>query len=47
MLFQSSDLVEFEPAPDGARFLVHVEQGTSDPPVHILTNWPARLAGQQ
>ncbi|MDQ6803335.1 MAG: hypothetical protein M3041_21240, partial [Acidobacteriota bacterium] len=47
MLFQSADLVEFEPAPGGSRFLVQIEEGTTDPPVHILTNWPARLAGRQ
>ena len=48
MLFQSSDIVEFEPAaPDGSRFLVQFEERTSDPPVHVLINWSARLAGRQ
>jgi serine/threonine protein kinase len=45
MLFQFADLVDFEPAGDGSRFLVQIEEGAADPPVHILTNWPARLTG--
>ena len=46
MLFQSGDLVEFEPAADGSRFLVQLEERTSDPPVHVLINWPERLSAQ-
>jgi Tol biopolymer transport system component len=47
VLFQSADMIEFEPAPDGSRFLVQTEERKSDPPVHVLVNWPARLAGRQ
>ncbi len=43
MLFQSADLVEFEPVADGSKFLVQSEERTSDPPVHVLINWQARL----
>ena len=47
MLFQSADAVEFEPAADGSKFLVQLEERTSDPPVHVLINWPARLAAEK
>jgi Tol biopolymer transport system component len=47
MLFQSADLVCFEPAADGARFLVQSEERTSDPPIHILINWPSRLGPER
>jgi Tol biopolymer transport system component len=47
VLFQSADMVEFEPSADGSRFIVQLEERTSDPPVHVLINWPARLAGRQ
>jgi len=42
-LFQSRNAVDFEPAADGARFLVQIEDQPLDPPVHLLINWPARL----
>lgn len=44
MLFQSTDIVEFEPAADGSKFIIQFEERTSDPPVHVLNNWPARLS---
>jgi eukaryotic-like serine/threonine-protein kinase len=42
-LFQSPEAVTFEPAPDGARFLVQLEQRTNEPTVQILTNWRTRI----
>ncbi len=46
LLFQASAAIDFEPAPDGSRFLVQLEQRSVDPPVHLLINWPARLSAQ-
>jgi len=46
LLFQASEAIDFEPAPDGSRFLVQLEQRSLDPPVHLLINWPARLSAQ-
>ena len=40
-LFQVADAIDFEPAPDGARFLVQL-QPTAEPPVRLLINWPQR-----
>lgn len=47
MLFQAADAVDYEPAPDGSRFLVQLEEGANDPPVHLLINWQARLRGER
>ena len=44
LLFQSTDLVDFEPAADGSRFLVQLEERSTDSPVHMMINWPARMA---
>jgi dipeptidyl aminopeptidase/acylaminoacyl peptidase len=44
VLFQAVEAIDFEPAPDGSRFLVQLGERSLDPPVHILINWPARLA---
>ena len=44
MLFQASNAIDFEPSPDGSRFLVQLEERSLDPPVHLLINWPSRLA---
>src|SRR5205085_3608953 len=44
LLFQSPNAVDFDPAPDGSRFLVQLEERTQEPPVHILINWSARLS---
>jgi dipeptidyl aminopeptidase/acylaminoacyl peptidase len=46
MLFQAVDAVDFEPAADGSRFLTQLEERSTDPPVHLLINWPARLRAQ-
>lgn len=46
MLFQASNAIDFEPAPDGSRFLVQLEEPSLDPPVHLLMNWPSRLNTQ-
>jgi hypothetical protein len=47
MLFQAAEAVDFEPAADGSRFLVQIEERSNDPPVHMLINWPARLAAEK
>lgn len=47
LLFQAAGAVDVEPAADGSRFLVQVEERTSDPPVHLLINWPARVRTNQ
>ncbi|MCA1559658.1 MAG: protein kinase [Acidobacteria bacterium] len=39
--------VDFEIAADGTRFLLHLEERTTEPPVHLLLNWRARQGGQQ
>ncbi|MDQ6803337.1 MAG: hypothetical protein M3041_21250 [Acidobacteriota bacterium] len=44
MLFQAAEAMDFEPAPDGSRFLVQLEERSLDPPVHLMINWPARPA---
>jgi serine/threonine protein kinase len=46
MLFQSADIVNLETT-DGSRFLIQVEERTADPPVHVLVDWPARVAEKQ
>jgi dipeptidyl aminopeptidase/acylaminoacyl peptidase len=43
MLFQAADAVDYEPSPDASRFLLQLEEGSSEPPIHLLINWPARL----
>jgi eukaryotic-like serine/threonine-protein kinase len=43
MLFQAAEAVDFEPAADGSRFLVQLEERSPEPPVHLLINWPSRL----
>jgi dipeptidyl aminopeptidase/acylaminoacyl peptidase len=42
-LFQAAGAVDYEVAPDGTRFLVHLDQNSSAPSVHLLFNWRARL----
>jgi Tol biopolymer transport system component len=42
-LFQSVDLVDFEPAGDGSRFLAQVTERSGDTSLHLLLNWPAVL----
>ena len=42
MLFQAADAVDYEVAPDGARFLVHLLE-RRQPPVNLLVNWLAGL----
>ena len=43
VLFRAAGAVDFDIDPSGRRFLVTLEDGTSEPPIHIMTNWPARL----
>jgi eukaryotic-like serine/threonine-protein kinase len=45
-VFQTADIVDFEPAADGNRFIAQIEERSTEPPVHLLTNWPARLRAQ-
>ncbi|HVR43113.1 MAG TPA: protein kinase [Thermoanaerobaculia bacterium] len=44
LIFQAADIVDFDPSPDGSRFLVQLQERTSEPPIQLLTNWPGRLA---
>jgi hypothetical protein len=39
------DVVDYEPAADGSRFLMQLEQRASTAPVHLLVNWKGRLEG--
>ena len=43
MLFQAVEAVDFEPSADPSRFIVQLEERRTDPTVHLLINWPARL----
>ena len=43
MLFAASSAVDFDAAADGSRFIVQLAEQSSEPVVHLLTNWPARL----
>lgn len=43
VLFQAPEAVDLEPDATGTHFLVQLEQRTSEPPIRILINWPARL----
>ncbi len=45
-LFQTAEIEDFEPTADGNRFIVQIEERSSEPPVHLLINWPARLGAQ-
>ena len=47
LLFQAADAADSEPAADGSRFIVQLEERSSDPPVHLLINWPARLRNEK
>jgi Tol biopolymer transport system component len=42
LLFQAASAADFEPAPDGSRFLMQLQQDSMTPPVHLLVNWQAR-----
>ena len=44
MLFQAAGFVDFEPSRDGTRFIAQFADRNSEPPVHLLINWPARVA---
>ncbi|HSP14989.1 MAG TPA: protein kinase [Thermoanaerobaculia bacterium] len=44
LLFEAAYAVDFEPAADGSRFVVQLEEPSTEPPVHLLINWPSRLA---
>ena len=43
MLFQSVDIADFDPAPDGTRFLVQLPERSNDTPLHLLLNWRSLL----
>ncbi|MFN2441695.1 MAG: hypothetical protein ABR517_03320, partial [Thermoanaerobaculia bacterium] len=43
VLFVAADAADLEPAPDGSRFLVQLEERTAEPPIHLLVNWTERL----
>lgn len=43
VLFVAGDAADLEPAPDGSRFLVQLEERTAEPPIHLLVNWTERL----
>jgi len=47
MLFQAVEAVDFEPSADPSRFIVQLEERRTDPTVHLLINWPARLRGDK
>jgi eukaryotic-like serine/threonine-protein kinase len=47
MLFQATGAIDFEPSADGSRFLTQLEQRTTEPVVHLLINWPARLSAER
>ena len=44
MLFQASDALTFEVAPEGDRFLVQMQERSGQPDVQLIVNWPAVLA---
>jgi Tol biopolymer transport system component len=46
MLFQATGAIDFEPQADGSRFVMQLEQRTTEPVVHMLINWPARLRSE-
>jgi Tol biopolymer transport system component len=46
ILFQAAEAIDFEPSNDGTRFLTQLAQRTTEPPVHLLINWPARLRSE-
>jgi Tol biopolymer transport system component len=43
LLFQNAGAADFEPAPDGSRFLMQIQPRAIAPPVRLLVNWQARL----
>ena len=43
MLFQAAEMIDYEPALDGSRFLVQLEDRSREAVIHLLINWPARL----
>jgi hypothetical protein len=43
MLFQANNLVDFESAANGSKFLAQIQERPLDPPVHLLVNWRARI----
>jgi len=45
ILFQAAGAVDLEPDVDGRRFLIQLKERRMEPPVRLLINWPARLAG--
>ena len=47
MLFQAGGMADYEVAPDGTRFLAHLQDRSNDPPLHLLVNWLARLGAQR
>jgi Tol biopolymer transport system component len=43
LLFTVANAVDFDPAADGARMLIQVDEQASEPVIHLLINWPGRL----
>ena len=43
LLFQASDAVTFEVAPESDRFLVQMQERTGQPDVQLIVNWPSVL----
>lgn len=43
VLFHAPKAVTFEPAPDGTRFLVQMQEHTGQPEIQLLINWTALL----
>jgi Tol biopolymer transport system component len=43
LLFQNSAAGDFEPSPDGSRFLMQVQERSTAPSVHLLINWQSAL----
>ena len=46
MLFQAVNIVDYDPAADGARFLVQLQDRSRDTDVHLLANWKSLLQSE-
>jgi Tol biopolymer transport system component len=45
ILFQAPSVIDYDVALDGSKFLVQLEERSTEPVVQLLVNWPARLQG--
>ena len=43
LLFQNASVADFEPAPDGSRFLMQLQPRATAPAVRLLIHWQSRL----